>query len=73
MAFPANASGSTPSFKSDNGAILVLVEAIELTPHARAVSTPQKNRRRDVAKRGHAAHRIVGLEFPDLRLHLSEA
>ena len=30
------------SFQSDTGAILVLLEAQSLTPHARAISTPQR-------------------------------
>jgi mannose-6-phosphate isomerase-like protein (cupin superfamily) len=36
------ARGEPYSFKSDSGAILLIVESQELTAHARAISTPQR-------------------------------
>lgn len=36
--------------ESDSGAIVVTVEAVQLIPNARRISTPDRNRRPDVAK-----------------------
>src|SRR5450631_829755 len=39
------------SLESDTGAILLIVESEELTPHARGIASPRPHRRTDVAER----------------------